>query len=347
VEEVFAIVLAGGRNERLWPLARVWRPKALLHAQGRSLLAGTLDRVRAVGIPAERTIVVGSRRHADRLSPEAPGCVLLLEPEPRDTAAAVALAALQALRLSPDPVLCVFPADHIVRDTAPVVAAMRAAISASRRHSLLFAFGTAARDASTAYGWLRPGDALEGSADCRRLTEYVEKPDPERARRMHAAGEHLWNCGTFVLPAAALLEAFSRFAPKILAAAHRIDAGQQEADVGVRLSLDHAVLEPATRAGLCAVVPLCYERDDVGRLDGLAALWGRDPDGNALNGDVVVMDSSGCVVASDGTALAALGLADMVVVAEKDVVLVCPRDRASDVRRLVSEIAARGRRDLL
>jgi mannose-1-phosphate guanylyltransferase len=205
------------------------------------------------------------------------------------------------------------------------------------------AFGTPPASASTAYGWLRPADAKDGSALA--LADYVEKPDANEARRLLDAG-YLWNCGTFVFCARALLDAFARLAPDILEAARDIAAGRVPRDAR-RLSIDHAVLVPATRADLCAVVPVRYERVDVGRIEGLAALLTADARGNAVAGDAMAIDARDSVLwASEGAgALAALGVRDLVVVVEPDAVLVCRK--SDDVRALLAELRARKREDLL
>jgi len=346
VTDVFAVVLAGGRGERLWPLARQRAPKPLLRIRGRTLLHATLERVAALGIGRERTLVVGSREHAAELQAEAPGAHLVLEPAAGDTARAVALSALAALRVEGDPILWVLPSDHLVADPEPVVTAVRTAVAAARSHGLFFVFGTPAKDASTDYGWLLPGVSLHPAYS--RLDEYVEKPDAATASRIHAGGQHLWNCGMFVLPARALLEAMRRLQPGILFAAERVAAGDAGEDTSTpRLSLDHAILEPATREGLCGIVPLDYPRLDLGRLDGLAGLLEHDARDNAVAGDVFAIDTARCMLLSDGTTLAALGLDDLIVIAERGVVLICARDRASEVKRIVAELSARGRKDLL
>jgi mannose-1-phosphate guanylyltransferase/mannose-1-phosphate guanylyltransferase/mannose-6-phosphate isomerase len=173
----------------------------------------------------------------------------------------------------------------------------------------------------------------------------VEKPDAVRAAQLHAAGRHLWSCGMFVLPARSLLEAMRRFQPAILEAAERVASGDTPGPAP-RLSLDRAVLEPGARAGLCGLVPLRYERLDAGRLAALAELLQRDGADNAAAGDVLALDTSRCMLVSDGATLAALGLQDLVVIVERDVVMVCPRRRAGEVR-LTNELRNRRRDDLL
>ena len=342
-EDVLAVVLAGGRGERLWPLARAHRPKALVRIGDKTLLQATLERLGTLGFSPERTLVVGGAGSAAALRERAPQAHLVLEPDAGDTARAIALAALVALRLSDNPVLAVVPSDHVVHDPAPIAAAIRTAVDVARADHLLVAFGTPPLSPSTSYGWLRPeGDNAGGGS---RLAEYVEKPDAERARAMCDSGRYLWNCGTFVFLARALIEAFERFQPAILAAAREIDAGRAPL-AAPRLSIDHAILEPATRAGLCAVEPVRYDRLDVGRLEGLAPLLAPDAADNALGGDVLALDSERCVLHSSDATIAALGVSDLIVFAQRDVVLVCRRGHV-DLGRLLAELAARSREDLL
>jgi mannose-1-phosphate guanylyltransferase len=345
-DDVFALVLAGGRGERLWPLARRRRPKSLLSVGGRSLLAATVDRVAAIGIPPERTLILAGRDQAAAIRTEAGRARVLLEPDAGDTARAVALGALAVLPLADDAILAVFPSDHVVSDPAPLRVAVLAAIDGARRHKRLVALGTEPRAASTAYGWLRPGAPLDGGDDCLALLDFVEKPDAPRARVLWESG-YLWNCGTFVFPARRLIEAFEQFQPALLEEVRRVASGEVAAWRAGGLSIDHAVLEPAAREGWCAVVPLRYQRIDLGRLDALAAVLPRDHRGNAAMGDVVALDTDGCVLYAKQPTLAVIGLANLVVVVEGDVVLVCRRDEASDVRRLVAELRTRGREGLL
>lgn len=343
MDDVLAVVLAGGRGERLWPLSRTHRPKALVRIGDKTLLSATIERLGAVGFLPERTLVVGSTACEAALGEAAPAARLVLEPDAGDTARAVALAALVALRLSDDPVLVVVPADHVVRDPAPMGTALHAAVDVARTDRLLVAFGTPPLSPSTAYGWLRP--EAQPAGGCSRLAEYVEKPDAAQARALYDSGRYLWNCGTFVFSARAIVDAFERFGPAILAAAREVDAGRAPPPTP-RLSVDVAILEPATRAGLCAVIPVHYDRIDVGRIEGLAPLMPSDEASNAIFGDVLAIDCERCVLHSSDPMIAVLGASDLLVVAQRDVVLVCRRDDP-DLKRLLAELATRGREDLL
>ncbi len=363
-QDVFAAILAGGRGERLWPLTRLARPKPLLRLDGDgngngndSLLGQAIARLEAAGIPRNRQRIVSELRHATALRQDSPDVELLLEPRGFNTAHSVALAALAAAREAPDPILVVVPSDHVIREPGPLVAAIADGIACARSARRLTVFGVAPTGASTAYGHLRAGARL-GAGPASALTEYVEKPVPERAAQMSASGAYLWNCGNFVFPVRELLDAFRRFQPEILAAATAIDTilraspdklatAEQAYAAGPHVSVDHAIMEPAAAANLCAVIPVDLKRIDAGNLDSLGALFPADAQGNTASGPALFLDSQGCFSTTKGPLVAVLGLQNVVVTVENDVVLVCHRDRAGDVRPVLAALKTRSRGDLL
>ena len=353
------VILSGGSGTRLWPLSRELYPKQLLPLVGdRTMLQETAARV--AGIPGVAApIVVCNESHrfmvAEQLreSDAAPQAILL-EPVGRNTAPAVAVAALVALELNParragdpDPTLLVLPADHVIRDVAAFKAAVaqgRAAADAGK----LVTFGVVPDRAETGYGYIRR-EAGQGPAY--PVAEFVEKPDATTAARYLASGDYYWNSGMFLFRARAFLDELRAHAPEILAACERaVAAAKRDLDF-TRLpaeefaacpsdSIDYAVMEKTRHA---AVIPLAAGWSDVGSWSALADALPTDGAGNVTAGDVLVEDAHGCYLHSTSRLIAAVGLRDHVVVETKDAVLVAPRDRVQDVKALVAQLKTAGR----
>lgn len=353
------VILSGGSGTRLWPLSRELYPKQLLPLVGeRTMLQETAARVAGVpGVAAPIVVCNESHRFmvAEQLREfDAAPQAILLEPVGRNTAPAVAVAALVALELNPsrragdpDPTLLVLPADHVIRD----VAAFQAAVAAGRAAAdagQLVTFGVVPDRAETGYGYIR---RAAGQGPAYPVAEFVEKPDAATAGRYVSSGDYYWNSGMFLFRARAFLDELRAHAPAILAACERaVAAAKRDLDF-TRLpadefgacpsdSIDYAVMEKTRHA---AVVPLSAGWSDVGSWSALQDALPTDDAGNVTAGDVLVEDAEGCYLHSTSRLIAAVGLRDHVVVETKDAVLVAPRDRVQDVKALVSQLKAAGR----
>jgi mannose-1-phosphate guanylyltransferase / mannose-6-phosphate isomerase len=347
------VILSGGAGTRLWPLSRELLPKQLLALTGeRTMLQETAARL--AGFPggagpivvcneAHRFLVAEQLREM-QLAPTA----ILLEPAGRNTAPAIALAAHAALRAAgEDVLLLVLPADHALRDLEAFQAAIRLAVPAGAAGQLV-AFGIVARTPETGYGYIRRG-AGEGAV--RPIARFVEKPDLERARQFIASGEYFWNSGMFLFSARRFLDELAKFAPDIAevcarsaaSAVHDADFTRVDAAVFSSCrsdSVDYAVMEKTRDA---VMVPLDAGWNDVGSWAALHDVLPADEQGNVARGDVLLEDTTGCYVHADSRLVAALGLHDMVIVETADAVLVAPRDKVQDVKKLVARIKAAGR----
>jgi mannose-1-phosphate guanylyltransferase/mannose-6-phosphate isomerase len=347
------VILSGGAGTRLWPLSRELYPKQLLALTSqRTMIQDTALRLK--GLDAAPPVVVCNDAHrflvAEQLrligsSPKA----IILEPFGRNTAPAIALAALAALKTSgdEDPVLLVLPADHVIRDVAAFQVAAVAALTAAEQGRLV-TFGVVPHAPETGYGYIKRGESL---GPVYRIAQFVEKPDADRAAQFVASGEHYWNSGMFVFRARRYLEELERLAPAIAAVCRkafegakadldftRIDAAAFEACPSD--SIDYAVMEKIADA---VVVPLDAGWSDVGSWASLHAASDCDANGNVSRGDVLVEDSSNCYLYSESRLVAAVGLQDHVVVETKDAVLVAPKDRVQDVKSLVNKLKELGR----
>jgi len=348
------VILSGGAGTRLWPLSRELYPKQLLVLTGnRTMLQDTalrLDGLEASGpiivcTEAHRFLVAEQLRQLD-IRPSA----IVLEPFGRNTAPAIALAAHAALKITggnADPTLLVLPADHVIQNVAAFQAAVRAAIDVVAQGGLA-TFGIVAHSPQTGYGYIRRGAAIGA---VHRIEQFVEKPDLERAQAFVDSGEYYWNSGMFMFQARRYLEELERWAPAI-AQACRAASEAATADLDfTRIdpksfaacpsdSIDYAVME---KTGDAVVVPLDAGWSDVGSWSALHEASPADAQGNVARGDVIIEDSNGCYLYSESRLVAAVGLKDHVVVETKDAVLVAPRDRVQDVKKLVARLKALGR----
>lgn len=359
---LYAVVPAGGSGTRLWPLSRRDAPK-FLHALGcgdRSLLQATVDRVAPL-VPPDRTFVVTGTAHRDAVAgqlAELPAANVVAEPAPKNSAPAIGLAAAIIAERDPDAVMGSFAADHVVPDADAFRAVLRDAVAVAE-HGYLVTIGITPTYAATGFGWIQRGDALP-DASGESVAEFTEKPPAELAQRYLDGGRSLWNASMFVWRVDAFLGELARQLPALHEGLTRIakawDGPDRDAvlrEVWATLpaeSVDDGVMVDAARRGLVAVVPGTFEWHDIGDWNGLAELLATRGDGNVDLGTAprVSIDDTGTVVAATGGRLVAtLGLRDVVVVDTPDAVLVVPRDRAQDVRRLVEELKRRGDDDHL
>jgi mannose-1-phosphate guanylyltransferase len=343
--------MAGGAGTRFWPRSRVHTPKQLLALRGeRSLLQETVARV-APPIRRERILVVTARAHARAVARQLPRLgrrAVLVEPEGRNTAAAIALAALQVARRAPEAVLAVLPADHVIGDLPAFRRGLRLALEVAERTGALVTIGVPPTHAETGYGYIRLGAPVRGADEWGWAAEFVEKPERARAEALVAGGDALWNSGIFAWRVSAILDALRVHLPEVVGPLERAGTSARALAAAYRrlpaVSIDHGVLERARRV---AVVRARFPWSDVGSWAAVAALWSGGNGRNALRGRTISIDSRGCLVDSPERLVAVLGVEDLVVVDTPDAVLVCRKDRAQDVRLVVDELRRRGLRRYL
>jgi mannose-1-phosphate guanylyltransferase len=345
-----ALILAGGSGTRFWPLSRQRSPKQLLALEGeRSLLRDTLERLRPLAGPESvwvcTTEALGERVRAEL--PEVPPEQILLEPEGRNTAPAIGWSVRSMPEAARRGVVAVLPADHRVGDPAAFRATLERAGRIVEREDRVMTLGVTPRWAETGYGYLElePGAGLEGVRAVRR---FVEKPSPEDAARFVASGDYLWNAGIFVFRGATFLEVLARLQPELAAGLEEIAAAPGRLrELYARLpadSIDYAVME---KLDAISTLPLDCGWSDLGSWEALDEVLPRDAQGNTGRGDTLAVDATGNLLFSDTGTIAVLGVEGLVVVRTGDTVLVIPKARSQEVRRIVAELAARGRGDLL
>lgn len=341
-DRIIPVILSGGSGTRLWPLSRPERPKQLLAVtEERTMLQ--LTAARTVGADFQDPIIVGSTIHAEEIGRQLgeigqAARSLILEPIARNTAPAIALAAL-AIGGDQTPLL-VMPSDHVIGDVAAFHQAVARALPFAR-DGWLVTFGIEPTGPETGYGYIREGAALGDGV--LRADRFVEKPSMESAVAMLAGGDHVWNGGIFLFRADTYLEALHAHAPEILAAAeHAMTAAMTEGNhihpdasqfaSAPSISVDNAVMELSDRV---AVVPVAMGWSDVGSWDALYEMCEADDRGNVVQGDVIQVDAANSLIRTNGIRIAAVGIADLIVVAHGNDVLIMPKGRSQDVKRLL------------
>ena len=354
LDRLWAVVPAGGAGTRLWPLSRAAAPKFLLDltGSGRTLIQATLDRL--TPLVGERVVVVTGAAHEAGVRRQLPEVErVVAEPSPRDSMAAIGLAAALLEREDPGALIGSFAADHVVTGDQAFAACVREAAEVAAS-GLLVTIGIQPTSPATGFGYVRGGEPLPGFPTALAVREFVEKPDAERAQAYVASREYLWNAGMFVVGATVLLDLLAQEHPLLAQGLRAIAAGERDLEETwgglTRIAIDHAVAEPAAAAGRVAVVPGSFGWEDVGDFAALAALTAPVGTGVRVLGDpalVVGHDASGLVVPGSGRVVAVVGLDDVVVVDTGDAVLVTTADRAQEVKAVVEALRAAGRLDVL
>lgn len=354
-----AVIMAGGTGTRLWPLSRAGRPKQLLDVVGgRSLLALAYERLDGV-VDAGSIYVCTLESHREAVLAALPGLPaenVIGEPIGRDTAIAVGLCATVLGSIDPDATLAFVTADHVIAPIGLFQEALRQAFALVDAAPRLVTFGVVPTAAHTGLGYIERGAAVASSAGAPGaaydVASFTEKPDPATAATYLASGRYLWNSGVFVWRASTILDQLRRHRPDVAGKLGEIGSawsGPERARVlaGVyrdlpKISIDYAVLEPASRdhTGDVVVVPLELDWLDVGSWATLATTLGSDDHGNAVRGLSVLVDSSDNIVVTDDPEhlVAAIGLHEMVIVVTNDVTMICPRSEGERVKELVAEI---------
>ncbi len=351
---IIPVILSGGSGTRLWPVSRESFPKQLWPlVSERTMVQETA--LRAAGNGFAPPIVVCNQEHrfliAEQLRAAGiEGAWIILEPVGRNSAPAIAAAALLAAETDPGAVLWMMPADHAIADLAALREHVDTAAEAARAGRIVL-FGMRPNTPETGYGYIETGAELSETGGARDVARFIEKPDAETAAKLIASGRHLWNSGMFVFTARTLLDELAAHAPEVLEGVRRAMAGRSSDLDFIRLdpeafratpaiSLDHAVAERTTRA---AVIPADLGWSDVGSWNALWELAAKDRRGNATVGDAVLENADDCYVRSDGRLAAVVGLRDAVLVVTEDAVLAMHRDHAQDVKVLVDRLKRSGR----
>ncbi|HHY03643.1 MAG TPA: mannose-1-phosphate guanylyltransferase [Thermoanaerobacterales bacterium] len=362
--ERYGVIMAGGGGTRFWPLSRLSAPKQFLNITGEdSMINNTIKRISGV-FPTEQVLIVTNKAQEEILNkvvlediPDIPRENVLIEPMRRNTAACIAYAALLIKKRCGDALMGVFPSDHFIKDTDYFQRILSVACNLAEKHDKIVTIGIKPTYPSTGYGYIKFD--REATIELEEKTafevlDFVEKPDVPKAKAYIENGNYLWNSGMFVWKTSVILSNFERFLPRLY---HRIieiepylDGPDEEKileEVYPKLqsiSIDYGIME---RAENVAVIPGDFGWSDVGSWDALGSIFPPDESGNIAKGDYVSIDTRNSIIYASERLVAAVGLEDMIVVETEDAILVCPKQKAQDVKRVVETLRKMGREELL
>ncbi len=366
MESVFAVVLAGGSGTRFWPRSRQLNPKQLCRISDskQTMLEDTLGRLDGLVPPSRRLVVTHHLQKEKTLGVVGKACAhVLAEPSAKNTAPALLLAALE-IRLrsqNEDAVMLSLHADHAIQNVAGFQATMREAVQVARSGKMVLV-GVPPTKPETGFGYIQRGEVLEfpGVHACYRVQAFKEKPSVALAQSYLAENRYYWNSGLFIWKVSTFCQEFERFLPSIWQTVYPVferlrREGKSFQDLSFQemqalynllpeLAIDTGLLEKSRNI---AVLASQFDWNDVGTWSALEEILPHDEYGNVVQGDALLVESEGCVVSSDGPFLAAYGVKDLIMIVDKGCVLVCPKDKALDVKTIVAMLKDRGRQDLI
>lgn len=365
IDRFFSIIPAGGIGSRLWPLSRASAPKFLhdLTGSGQTLLQDTWDRLTPIA-GRDRILVVTGKVHKSAVLEQIEDLStenLVLELSPKDSTAAIALAAAILMKREPDVIIGSFAADHVINEDELFRATVREAVEVAATGKIV-TIGIEPTEPSVGFGYIKSGESLNlaSAPNARNVVKFVEKPNIAKARKYVESGEYLWNAGMFIAPASVLLEQVQKSEPElhaaILAMADAWDTDDRKASLEKiwpklkKVAIDYSVAEPAAAAGLVAVVPATFTWHDVGDFAAIAELQSQGRRGNLAvlgNAKVLADSSSGILVSDTDRLIALIGVEDIIVVDTPDALLVTTKEHAQRVKSLVDALKATGHSDVL
>ena len=349
-----AVIIAGGSGTRFWPKSRENLPKQLLNISGQeTLIQNTVGRISSI-ISAENIWVITNEQHAFETCYQLkkmgfPPSQLLTEPIARNTAAAIGYSAKILSQRNPDAIMAVFPADHVITTIEPFLKLLKQAETIANENHLV-TLGIKPTSPETGYGYIKQGKAIEENSF--KVDRFIEKPDKLTAEKYLKEGSYYWNSGIFVWKVSTLLNEISLYLPKLHEQLEELTSNtapikgkypyQKLSESGKKIfhslqsvSIDHGVMEKSTRV---AVLPAEIEWNDVGTWTSLAEISKNDSHGNVINGNVVSVENSDSIIQAENRLVAALGLKNIIVVDTPDALLVCAKERAQDIKKIVEKI---------
>ncbi len=347
---MLALIMAGGSGTRFWPKSRKKHPKQLLRIYGdRTMIQQTVDRLKPI-VPVNRIFIVSTQTQIEEIKrqlPEIPEANLLVEPVGKNTAPCIGLGALYMKRIDPDAVMVVLPADHMVLDEERWRKQLQQAEVIARETSALVTLGIKPTYPATGYGYIQHTSEqvqIDG-IQAYRVKTFAEKPNYETACRFLESGDFLWNSGIFIWKISTILQEIDEYLPEIGDALKTIDQAigtpkeQQIIDYTYRqirsISIDYGVMEYAREV---YVLPADFGWNDLGSWNEVYKIRPKDNNENAASEQHVLLDTHGCLIDVEGKVVASIGLQDLIVVETDDALLICPRDRAQEVRDVVEAL---------
>ena len=351
MDNAYIVIMAGGSGTRFWPLSREAMPKQLLRIDGEeTLIQQTIARVRPL-IPSDHIHIVTNKSQAEQIRyqvPELNKNNFIIEPAAKNTAAAIGLAAVYLNHHNIDSVMGILPADHVVKNKEKFLETLESAFAAAR-DGYLVTIGIRPSRPETGYGYIQAGEPLNPLTGIFHVDRFTEKPDIDTAKKYVADGHYFWNSGMFVWKTSVILDEIGRHMPllgeglkEIKTAIGKDDEVSVIKSVFSKLdpvSIDYGIMEKSDKV---VVIPADLGWSDVGSWTALDDITARDSRGNVIAGNVVDVESRDSIIYASNRLVATIGLNDMVVVDTEDATLVCHKDRAQDVKKIVEELKKRG-----
>lgn len=355
----YGVIMAGGGGTRFWPLSRQRMPKQLLNLSGKDIMVNeAIDRLTAV-IDQNSIFIVTADVQEPAMITATRGRVLsqniLAEPAARNTAACIGYSAMKIMKKHGDGVMVITPADHYIDDVPALTEIFKKAIHAAEENNKLVTIGLKPTFPSTGFGYIKFSPDIDG--DVKPVIEFREKPDKETAEEYIKSGQYAWNSGMFIWKASLILEKLKEYVPDIyndvLTIGNAMDSPEEqkvleEVYPSIRkISIDYAVMEPSAAKGDVLVIPGECGWNDVGSWDMMDILHAPDENGNISIGDTVAIDTKDSVLFSSSRTVTAVGVENLVIVETPDAIMVCRKDRAQDVKKIVDALITDGRKELL
>lgn len=352
-DNLYAVIIAGGRGKRFWPLSREARPKQLIALDGNAtFLRKTIDRILPL-VPAERIYIVTAESHSApvfELAPDIPRENVIVEPVGKNTAPAVALPAAILREKNRDAFMAVFPADHVIGKEEIFIEDIKRAAEIADSKNLMLTFGARPNKPETGYGYIEIGDQIEGSIF--RVASFKEKPNRKKAKFFLDSGKYLWNCGMFVFSAELFLQNVKECLPGLNSSLEKYMDGEKSVvrlkeyyDSVESISIDHGVMEKCS--GSLGVMAASFQWNDIGSWSALDDIWESDDSGNRKIGCEIVSIASQSNTCYSKKLVALLGVEDLIIVETEDALLICNKSRSQEIKYLVDEIDRLGYKEYL
>ncbi len=346
---IYNVIIAGGGGTRFWPLSRQEHPKQLLNLSGEdALINETIKRISSLS-NKEKLFVVTNEKQVELLK-ETVGDMceytnILSEPSARNTSAAIGYAAFHIMKKHGDGIMCVYPADHYIKNDVEFNNILKKAIKVAQENEKLVTIGITPTFPSTGYGYINFDKSSEYKDIAYSVVEFVEKPNYGKAKSYVNSGKYVWNSGMFVWKVSKILEDFKRYLPKVYDNLEKLsefigtdkeqEKLQQIYPTIPSISIDYGVME---RSNDVVVVPGDFGWNDVGSWDVLGAIYPTDAEGNTKRGETIAIDTKDCIVYSEDKLIATVGVEDLIVVSTEDAIMVCRKDKAQDVKKIVDKL---------
>lgn len=355
----YGVIMAGGGGTRFWPLSRQKTPKQLLNLSGKDLMVNeAVERIATVADKNDIFIVTADVQ-AEAMRNATSGKVLpeniLAEPAARNTAACIGYAAMEIVRKHGDGVMIITPADHYIEDVPALTEIFRTAVKTAEEQDKFVTIGLKPTFPSTGFGYIKYDAETEGAV--KPVVEFREKPDEETAKQYIASGRYAWNSGMFIWKASLILTKLEEYVPDIYADLKKIGDAMNTPDEQKvlnevypnirKISIDYAVMEPSAAKGDVLVIPGECGWNDVGSWDMMDVLHDADENGNIIIGDVVAVDAKDSVIYSSGKTVTAVDVEGLVIVETRDAIMVCSKEKAQNVKKIVDALSEAGRKELL